>query len=245
MLDCSKLQLGRGRLDDTVSSFRRRLEQFRELTLPMLKVLDAEGRLSIVDGDTDSPSVQREFERVIRQHTSRLNHEIAYKADSAASKQSAPKPVQKQQSQPLRSPTLPPSPPKTMTIQRHPSHSNNQQQQQQQSQPQLQQHQQKPKTTQSNQDDAIVEDLDNMPGTVPTISNHISLIHSNTKSSIENDQMNNNNNSNSSSNTVDINHVSNHVGNHVGNHVDEAKANPTKTFRSMLEEAESYPIDEA
>lgn len=86
-----------------------------------------------------------------------------------------------------------------------------------------------------------------MPGTVPTISNHISLIHSNTKSSIENDQMNNNSNrnNNSSSNTVDINHVSNHVGNHVGNHVDEAKANPTKTFRSMLEEAESYPIDEA
>lgn len=48
LLDCSKLQLGRGRLDDTVSSFRRRLEQFRELTLPMLKILDAEGRLSIV-----------------------------------------------------------------------------------------------------------------------------------------------------------------------------------------------------
>lgn len=67
LLDCSKLQLGRGRLDDTVSSFRRRLEQFRELTLPMLKVLDAEGRLAIVDGDTDSPSVQREFERVVRQ----------------------------------------------------------------------------------------------------------------------------------------------------------------------------------
>lgn len=48
LLDCSKLQLGRGRLDDTVSSFRRRLELFRELTLPMLKVVDSEGRLSIV-----------------------------------------------------------------------------------------------------------------------------------------------------------------------------------------------------
>ncbi|XP_055700183.1 adenylate kinase isoenzyme 5 isoform X2 [Phlebotomus papatasi] len=67
LLDCSKLQLGRGRLDDTVSSFRRRLELFREKTLPMLKQIDSTGRLTIVDGDTDSPSVAREFERVIRQ----------------------------------------------------------------------------------------------------------------------------------------------------------------------------------
>uniref|UniRef100_A0A336KV14 CSON015556 protein n=1 Tax=Culicoides sonorensis TaxID=179676 RepID=A0A336KV14_CULSO len=67
LLDCSKLQLGRGRLDDTVASFRRRLELFRELTLPMLKQMDAAGRLTIVDGDTDSPTVQREFERIIRQ----------------------------------------------------------------------------------------------------------------------------------------------------------------------------------
>lgn len=124
LLDCSKLQLGRGRLDDTVSSFRRRLEQFRELTLPMLKSLDADGRLSIVDGDTDSPSVQREFERVVRQHTSRLNHETAYKPQS-----------KRQISQT-----------KMQTPQQHLNH------------------------------DTIVEDLDNMPGTVPTISNHISLI---------------------------------------------------------------------
>lgn len=48
LLDCSKLQLGRGRLDDTVGSFRRRLELFRELTLPMLKALDSDGRLTIV-----------------------------------------------------------------------------------------------------------------------------------------------------------------------------------------------------
>lgn len=175
-MDCSKLQLGRGRLDDTVSSFRRRLEQFRELTLPMLKVLDAEGRLSIVDGDTDNASVQREFERVIRQHTSRLNHEVAYK----------PQTVQRQSNQ----------------------------------QPKIQ-----------SNTDSIVEDLDNMPGTVPTISNHISLIHNNNKGPVENDKLNNN---------------SNHVSNHVGNHVNEARpANPTKTFRSMLEEAETYPIDEA
>ncbi|XP_063700619.1 adenylate kinase isoenzyme 5 [Culicoides brevitarsis] len=67
LLDCSKLQLGRGRIDDTVSSFRRRLELFRESTLPMLKHMDTSGRLTIVDGDTDSPIVQREFERIIRQ----------------------------------------------------------------------------------------------------------------------------------------------------------------------------------
>ncbi|CAO1363590.1 unnamed protein product [Diamesa tonsa] len=67
LLDCSKLQLGRGRLDDTVSSFRRRLELFREFTLPMLKIMDGSTRLTIVDGDTDSSSVQREFERIVRQ----------------------------------------------------------------------------------------------------------------------------------------------------------------------------------
>lgn len=142
----------------------------------MLKVLDAEGRLSIIDGDTDNPSVQREFERVIRQHTTRLNHEVAYKPQSESM---------------------------------------------------LYNSQQKNQTNH----DQIVEDLDNMPGSVPTISNHISLIHNNNKGSIENDNINNN---------------SNHVSNHVANHVNEIKAaNPTKTFRSMLEEAETYPIDEA
>ncbi|XP_062705814.1 adenylate kinase isoenzyme 5 isoform X3 [Aedes albopictus] len=77
LLDCSKLQLGRGRLDDTVSSFRRRLELFRELTLPMLKEMDTAGRLTIVDGDTDSPTVQREFERIVRDNIQKvLNQDI-------------------------------------------------------------------------------------------------------------------------------------------------------------------------
>lgn len=48
LLDCSKLQLGRGRLDDSVTAFRRRLEIFRQLSLPMLKTLDSVGRLTIV-----------------------------------------------------------------------------------------------------------------------------------------------------------------------------------------------------
>ncbi|CAF4897293.1 unnamed protein product [Pieris macdunnoughi] len=65
LLDCSKLQLGRGRRDDSVAAFRRRLEVFRELSLPMLKTLDQQHRLVIVDGDTESEEVQAEFTRVL------------------------------------------------------------------------------------------------------------------------------------------------------------------------------------
>ncbi|CAH2105046.1 unnamed protein product [Euphydryas editha] len=65
LLDCSKLQLGRGRRDDSVAAFRRRLEVFREQSLPMLKNLDQQHRLVIVDGDTDSSEVQEEFTRVL------------------------------------------------------------------------------------------------------------------------------------------------------------------------------------
>ncbi|XP_069690528.1 adenylate kinase isoenzyme 5 isoform X2 [Periplaneta americana] len=72
LLDCSKLQLGRGRLDDSVAAFRRRLELFRELSLPMLKTLDNENRLTIVDGDTDTPAVQEDFNRVVLQQVEHL-----------------------------------------------------------------------------------------------------------------------------------------------------------------------------
>ncbi|XP_012548466.2 adenylate kinase isoenzyme 5 isoform X1 [Bombyx mori] len=65
LLDCSKLQLGRGRRDDSVAAFRRRLEVFRELSLPMLKTLDQSHRLMIVDGDTDSIEVQAEFTKIL------------------------------------------------------------------------------------------------------------------------------------------------------------------------------------
>lgn len=61
LLDCSKLQLGRGRLDDSVSAFRRRLQSFREQTLPMLKALDKDNRLAVVDGNTDDKRVQETF----------------------------------------------------------------------------------------------------------------------------------------------------------------------------------------
>ncbi|XP_073987674.1 adenylate kinase isoenzyme 5 [Rhodnius prolixus] len=72
LLDCSKLQLGRGRVDDSVSAFRKRLEIFREETLPMLKTLDNENRLQIVDGDTDLPDVQEEFNKLILNEVDRL-----------------------------------------------------------------------------------------------------------------------------------------------------------------------------
>ncbi|XP_046143634.1 adenylate kinase isoenzyme 5 [Osmia bicornis bicornis] len=67
LLDCSKLQLGRGRLDDSVSAFKKRLELFRKVSLPMLKALDNENRLTIIDGDTDVPSVQQEFSAALYQ----------------------------------------------------------------------------------------------------------------------------------------------------------------------------------
>nr|XP_012153720.1 PREDICTED: adenylate kinase isoenzyme 5 isoform X2 [Megachile rotundata] len=67
LLDCSKLQLGRGRLDDSVSAFKKRLELFRKVSLPMLKSLDNENRLTIIDGDTDVPSVQQEFAAALYQ----------------------------------------------------------------------------------------------------------------------------------------------------------------------------------
>ena len=48
LLDCSKLQLGKGRMDDSVAAFRKRLELFRQISLPMLKILDSENRLTVV-----------------------------------------------------------------------------------------------------------------------------------------------------------------------------------------------------
>ncbi|XP_037897499.1 adenylate kinase isoenzyme 5 isoform X3 [Glossina fuscipes] len=120
LLDCSKLQLGRGRIDDTVSSFRRRLELFREQTLPMLKIMDNSSRLQIIDGDTDSPSVQREFEKFIRIHIQKLSNAPATNITNSADA--------------------------------------------------------------NIQTEAVVHDLEeNMPGVVPTISHHVSLMNGHIK----------------------------------------------------------------
>ncbi|KAI5737270.1 hypothetical protein M8J76_011674 [Diaphorina citri] len=66
LIDCSKLVLHKGQIDNSVSAFRRRLELFRERTLPMLRAMDVETRLTIVDGDTQLPQVREEFERVLK-----------------------------------------------------------------------------------------------------------------------------------------------------------------------------------
>ena len=60
LIDCSELELGRslgqrhGRLDDNVDAYKRRLELYRELTLPMLKTLDEQNRLKIVSDKSSS-----------------------------------------------------------------------------------------------------------------------------------------------------------------------------------------------
>ncbi|XP_017469415.1 PREDICTED: adenylate kinase isoenzyme 5 [Rhagoletis zephyria] len=173
LLDCSKLQLGRGRVDDTVSSFRRRLELFREQTLPMLKAMDNDSRLQIVDGDTDSPSVQREFEKIIRHHIQNIQQNGIRLAGNMIDAG-------------------------MMT-----NHVN------------------------QNQTNAILQDLENnVPGAVPTISKHVSLMNGHLK------QRNN-------SGTINLNN------NHQAMNGDVRIAGMTGgiDFRHMLEEAERYPVD--
>ncbi|XP_030377756.1 adenylate kinase isoenzyme 5 isoform X2 [Scaptodrosophila lebanonensis] len=172
LLDCSKLQLGRGRIDDTVSSFRRRLELFREQTLPMLKQLDGSNRLQIVDGDTDSPSVQREFERLIRNHIQAL--------------------LQKSDGTDVSAPM-----------------GNN--------------------VLRNEQTDAILHDLEtNVPGAVPTISHHVSMMNGHLK------------------NRGSGKHATNMMN---GNIRTRPETGPVGTpaqprdFRHILEEAERYPVD--
>nr|XP_036232424.1 adenylate kinase isoenzyme 5 isoform X2 [Bactrocera oleae] len=170
LLDCSKLQLGRGRVDDTVSSFRRRLELFREQTLPMLKTMDNSNRLQIVDGDTDSPSVQREFEKIIRQHIQSIDQTGTGRMNNMAD---------------------------AAVMTNHIDH---------------------------DQTDAILQDLENnVPGAVPTISHHVSLMNGHLK---------NRNNSAANNGGVAMNGDARMAGLTGG--ID---------FRHMLQEAERYPVD--
>lgn len=54
LIDCSELELGRnlgqrhGRPDDNLDAYKRRLQLYREQTLPTLKALDDQDRLRIV-----------------------------------------------------------------------------------------------------------------------------------------------------------------------------------------------------
>ncbi|XP_019891646.1 adenylate kinase isoenzyme 5 isoform X2 [Musca domestica] len=180
LLDCSKLQLGRGRIDDTVSSFRRRLELFREQTLPMLKAMDNSNRLQIIDGDTDSPSVQREFEKSIRNHIQNLTGATA--ANNVGQ----------------------------MAIMPYGggaagAHGNQ-------------------------QTDAILQDLENnVPGAVPTISHHVSLMNGHLKNRNTSGHQLANNNNTKGPNT----YMNGDIG----------QTGQTMDFRHMLEEAERYPVD--
>ncbi|KQS70360.1 adenylate kinase isoenzyme 5 isoform X1 [Drosophila erecta] len=177
LLDCSKLQLGRGRIDDTVSSFRRRLELFREQTLPMLKILDTSNRLQIVDGDTDSPSVQREFERLIRNHIQRLLNKTDDIDDSA-----------NLGNQMMR----------------------------------------------NEQTDAILHDLEtNVPGAVPTISHHVSMMNGHLKSR----------GSALGSGKPHGQMMNGHVPGRPGTGTGPVGQPVPVDFRHMLEEAERYPVD--
>ncbi|KPU74219.1 uncharacterized protein Dana_GF22148, isoform C [Drosophila ananassae] len=178
LLDCSKLQLGRGRIDDTVSSFRRRLELFREQTLPMLKTLDSSNRLQIVDGDTDSPSVQREFERLIRSHIQRLLNQGEYT--------DAMEPLGNQMMR-------------------------------------------------NEQTDAILHDLEtNVPGAVPTISHHVSMMNGHLK---------NRSSAVGSGKQMMNGHVPGRPGTGAGNGNGPVGQSVPVDFRHMLEEAERYPVD--
>ena len=63
LLDCSESELGKnlskktGRVDDNQEAVASRLQQNRDITLPMLKTLDEEDRLRVVDGDKDYSQV--------------------------------------------------------------------------------------------------------------------------------------------------------------------------------------------
>lgn len=76
----------------------------------------------------------------------------------------------------------------------------------------------------TDQTDAILHDLENnVPGAVPTISNHVSLMNGHLK------------NRNSAKN------VNNHVNKSAMN--GDVRTGQAMDFRHMLEEAERYPVD--
>ncbi|XP_061390134.1 adenylate kinase isoenzyme 5 [Musca vetustissima] len=184
LLDCSKLQLGRGRIDDTVSSFRRRLELFREQTLPMLKAMDNSNRLQIIDGDTDSPSVQREFEKSIRNHIQNLTGATANNVGQMGGGGGG---------MPLAGGVAAGG-------------------------------------RMDQQTDAILQDLENnVPGAVPTISHHVSLMNGHLKNRNTSGHQLANNNNNKGPNS----YMNGDIG----------QTGQTMDFRHMLEEAERYPVD--
>ena len=72
LIDCSELELGRnlgqrrGRPDDNLEAYKRRLQHYREHCLPMLKALDEEQRLKIVDGDVEEKHLVNQLVQCIK-----------------------------------------------------------------------------------------------------------------------------------------------------------------------------------
>ena len=60
-----------------MEAYKRRLELYRELTLPMLKTMDEQNRLKIVDGDSDNGQVMKELRRAIHREVAALRRERA------------------------------------------------------------------------------------------------------------------------------------------------------------------------
>jgi len=80
LLDCSEMELGRnlgqrrGRVDDNKEAVNRRLQLYREATLPMLKSLDEDDRLRVVDGDKEPQKVIEELRVALENEMSALTN---------------------------------------------------------------------------------------------------------------------------------------------------------------------------
>lgn len=78
LLDCSEMELGRnlgqrrGREDDNKAAVKRRLQVYREATLPMLKSLDEKNRLRVVDGDKETKKVMVDLKEAIEREIAAL-----------------------------------------------------------------------------------------------------------------------------------------------------------------------------
>lgn len=72
LLDCSESELAKslesraGNVDDNKEAVTRRLQQYREITLPMLKTLDEEDRLRVVDGDREADDVIQDLQETLK-----------------------------------------------------------------------------------------------------------------------------------------------------------------------------------
>ena len=72
LLDCSESELAKslesreGNVDDNKEAVARRLQHYREITLPMLKSLDEEDRLRVVDGDRDVKDVIQDLQETLQ-----------------------------------------------------------------------------------------------------------------------------------------------------------------------------------